>query len=96
MKILSTPQSGPPTLRITILGEEYLVPEDKLIWIFQDLGLIRFSHKFCWNGDCKNCPIRFKRTPDGEEITERACQTPAQDGMIIIDMPGEFYKSKAG
>lgn len=88
----SSPQAGPPSLRIVILGKDYLVAEDKLIWIFQDLGLIRFSNKFCWNGECKNCTIRFKRNPLGEETTERACQTPAQEGMIITDAPVEFYK----
>jgi hypothetical protein len=95
MKTVSSPQSGPPTLHLTILGEEYLVPKDNLIWIFQDLGLIRFSSKFCWNGECKNCPVRFKLSPDGEEITERACQTPAQEGMMIVELPGEFYRSKS-
>ncbi|HEY5599813.1 MAG TPA: 2Fe-2S iron-sulfur cluster-binding protein [Candidatus Manganitrophaceae bacterium] len=85
-------QSGPGTLKITILEKVHYVPEDNLIWIFQDLGLIRFSNQFCWNGECKNCPVTFKLTSDGGEITERACRTPAQEGMIIIDMPGKFYK----
>jgi hypothetical protein len=89
----SSPQAGLPTLRLVILGKEQKVPEDKLIWIFQDLGLIRFSNKFCWNGDCQNCPVSFKMTSDGEELTERACQTLAQDGMIITRMPKEFYKA---
>lgn len=90
----SLPQQGPPTLQITILKKTYQVPEDNLIWIFQELGLIRFSNKFCWNGECKNCVMTFKLGQNGEEITERACRTPAQEGMIIIDLPGQFYKSE--
>jgi len=86
-----SPQSGPPAYRISILGQEYLVPDDKLIWIFQDLGMIRHASKFCWNGDCKNCVIRFKPGPNSEEITERACQTSAIEGMSITEMPREFY-----
>ena len=85
-------QSGPETLQITILGKVHHVPEDNLIWIFQDLGLIRFSNKFCWNGECKNCPITFKIGPTGQEVTERACRTAAQEGMVITDMPAQFYK----
>lgn len=87
-----TAQSGPGTLKITILGKVYDVPEDNLIWIFQDLGMIRFSNKFCWNGECKNCPITFKRRLNGAEVTEQACRTRAQEGMIITDMPAQFYK----
>jgi len=87
-----SPQSGPPVYRIVILDKEYVVPEDKLIWIFQDLGLIRSPSRFCWNGDCKNCPVSFKVGPEGEEVTERACQTAVEEGMIITKMPGEFYR----
>lgn len=87
-----SPQNGPPTLQITLQGKVVDVQEDNLIWIFQEMGLIRFSNKFCWNGECKNCVVTFKIGPDGAEITERACRTPAQEGMIVTDMPGQFYK----
>lgn len=87
-----SPQNGPPTLQITLQGKVVDVQEDNLIWIFQEIGLIRFSNKFCWNGECKNCVVTFKIGPDGAEITERACRTPAQEGMIVTDMPGQFYK----
>ncbi|MFY9268535.1 MAG: 2Fe-2S iron-sulfur cluster-binding protein [Candidatus Manganitrophaceae bacterium] len=87
-----SPQSQPGLVQITLQGKVCRVPEDHLIWIFQDLGLIRFSNKFCWNGDCNNCVVTFKLEPAGKEITERACQTPAQEGMIVTQMPTGFYK----
>ncbi|MBI3802729.1 MAG: (2Fe-2S)-binding protein [Nitrospirae bacterium] len=92
MDSTSSPQSGPPSLQITIQGKACRVEEDKLIWIFQEMGLIRFSNKFCWNGECKNCTVTFKTGPEDPEVTERACRTPAQEGMIITDMPTLFYK----
>lgn len=91
----SSPQNGPATLRITILGKPYDVAEDNLIWIFQELGMIRFSNKFCWNGECKNCVITFKMRSNEEEVTERACRTPAQEGMTITGLPAQFYKNDA-
>ena len=93
MEQTSSPQSGPSALQITLQGKVCHVQEDNLIWIFQEMGLIRFSNKFCWNGECKNCVVTFKIGPGGEGITERACRTPAQEGMIITDMPGQFYKA---
>lgn len=92
MEPTPSPQSGPVTLQITLQGKVCHVQEDNLIWIFQEMGLIRFSNKFCWNGECKNCVVTFKIGPGGEEITERACRTPAQDGMIVTEMPTQFYK----
>ena len=85
------PQDGSPQLQISIRGKKYDVVEDNLIWIFQELGLIRFSNKFCWNGECKNCVVSFKIGEEGEVTTDRACRTPAQNGMIIVDMPAQFY-----
>ena len=87
-----TPQDGPPQLQITIRGKKHDVAEDNLIWIFQELGMIRFSNKFCWNGECKNCVVSFKIGEEGEVVTDRACRTPAQDGMIIVEMPAQFYR----
>jgi hypothetical protein len=89
----SLPQNGPPHLQITILGKKVEVAEDNLIWIFQELGMIRFSNKFCWNGECKNCVITFKIGEAGEVRTERACRTPAQEGMMVTDLPTQFYNS---
>lgn len=87
-----SPQSGPAALEITIQGKVCHVQEDNLIWIFQEMGLIRFSNKFCWNGECKNCVVTFKTGSEEEAVTERACRTPAQEGMIITEMPAPFYK----
>ncbi len=80
-------------LQLTILGKEYQVAEDRLIWIFQDLGFLQSASRFCWNGDCKNCTITYL-TSAGEKSTERACQTTAQDGMIITNMPTEYYREE--
>lgn len=77
---------------INILGEAFLVPKDKLLYVFQDLEMLRARNKFCWNGDCKNCLIRFKPSDESPEITERACQTPASEGLIVTRMPSKFYR----
>jgi aerobic-type carbon monoxide dehydrogenase small subunit (CoxS/CutS family) len=80
------------TVRINILGKTYVVPKDKLLYVFQDLKLLRSRNKFCWNGECKNCTISFQPEPDSSfQITERACQTTAVEGLEVTNMPAEFY-----
>lgn len=92
METTAPSEDGPPSLKITLQGKTVQVQEDNLIWIFQQMGLIRFSNKFCWNGECKNCTVKFKMGPEAPEVVERACRTPAQDGMIITEMPALYYK----
>ncbi len=80
---------------ITIMGKPYLVPKDKLLYVFQDLEMLLTRNKFCWNGECKNCTISFRETSDSPVvITERACQTTATEGLCVVDMPGEFYLTR--
>jgi len=83
------------TVTITILGKSYIVPRDRLLYVFQDLDYLRARNKFCWNGECKNCVITFKASTESSVlITERACQTSASEGLCVTDMPGNFYKKK--
>ena len=81
--------------RVTIFikGRPYIVQKDKLLYVFQDLEMLRATNKFCWNGDCKNCTITFKKNGQSREITERACQTAAAEGLIVTHMPKQFYLS---
>lgn len=80
---------------ISIMGKSYLVPKDKLLYVFQDLDFLRARNKFCWNGDCKNCTISFSTTSDSPIIiTERACQTTATEGLCVTNMPENFFLKK--
>ena len=77
---------------VTIMGKPYLVPKDKLLYLFQDLEMLRTRNKFCWRGECKNCAISFRENSGSPVIiTERACQTTATAGLCVINMPDEFY-----
>ncbi|MBI1823873.1 MAG: hypothetical protein HY200_00155 [Nitrospirae bacterium] len=83
------------TVTISIMGKSYQVAKDKLLYVFQDLDLLRARNKFCWNGECKNCTISFSTSSDPAVIiTERACQTTASEGLRVVEMPEAFYLAK--
>ena len=80
---------------LSIMGTIYEVPRDKLLYVFQDLEFLRARNKFCWNGECKNCTISYSTASEpSRTITERACQTTAEEGLRVTDMPGAFYLRK--
>jgi hypothetical protein len=83
------------TVTISIMGKNYQVVKDKLLYVFQDLDFLRARNKFCWNGECKNCTISFSTSADPSHIvTERACQTTASEGLRVTEMPENFYLKK--
>jgi aerobic-type carbon monoxide dehydrogenase small subunit (CoxS/CutS family) len=80
-------------IAISILGKEYTVDRDEtLIFALMDLGFMRYTNKFCWNGECENCMVYLKINPDSDVCFTKACQTKLADGLSVVQMPSKFYK----
>ena len=76
---------------IEILGHPVEVPENNtLLRCFQFLSLQTISYgDFCWNGDCTNCQVWFRREEGNPEAGEKpvlACRTQVREGMVITRM----------
>lgn len=76
---------------IEILGNRVEVPENNtLLRCFQFLSLQTISYgDFCWNGDCTNCQVWFRRDGGGGGSSDKpvlACRTQVREGMVITRM----------
>ncbi len=78
---------------ITILGEEYWVPEDNsMLRVFQYLELRHQAVKlrwpsFCWNNTVGCCEMSYRPAP-GEPIRRgRACMIDVRPGLVIEELP---------
>ena len=80
---------------ISIAGNDYEVDRDEtLIFILMDLGFMRFTNKFCWNGECENCMVYLKTDSDSEVTFTKACQTKITPGLSVVQLPSKFYKTR--
>jgi hypothetical protein len=74
-------------VEIEILGVQRSVPENnRLLRCFQFLSMKTISYgDFCWNGECTNCQIWFRRKDETEERDKPAlaCRTNVEEGMVI-------------
>ena len=78
---------------ISIMGKEYLVDRNEtLIFALMDLGFMRYTNKFCWNGECENCMVYLKLSAESEVCFTKACQTKIDSGLSVVQMPSTFYK----
>ncbi len=72
---------------ITILGVTYQVPENNiLLRLLQYLRFDIMYGRFCWNGDCKNCALRFRKST-GQEGSALGCQLVVQPGLKVLQLP---------
>lgn len=80
---------------IAIAEKDYEVDRDEtLIFVLMDLGFMRFTNKFCWNGECENCMVYLKNEDHPEVAFTKACQTKITPGLCVIQMPPKFYKTR--
>ena len=74
-------------IKITIEGEEYEVPDQlELLRCYQYLDFSIAYENFCWNASCENCAAQMllKGKPEARVL---CCQIPAEDGMVIPQLP---------
>jgi NADH dehydrogenase/NADH:ubiquinone oxidoreductase subunit G len=77
-------------VEIEVLGHRVQVPDNNtLLRCFQYLSLQTISYgDFCWNGDCTNCQVWFRRddTEDAADKPVLSCRTQVREGMVITRM----------
>lgn len=77
-------------IEIEILGQRVSVPENNhLLRCFQFLSMKTISYgDFCWNGECTNCQIWYRRAGEDEaqDKPALACRTKVFEGMVITKL----------
>jgi hypothetical protein len=73
---------------IEVLGRKLHVPENNAILrCFQYLDLEAISYgDFCWNGDCTNCQIRYRRPGEERERGGLSCRLRVQPGLRVVQL----------
>jgi len=76
------------TIRIYIMGKEYRVPEGLTIMKAMEYAGYRFIRGAgCRAGFCGACATVYRKEGDYKLYTALACQTPAEDGMFLVQLP---------
>jgi len=75
---------------IVILGKVFHVPENNLLlrqmqFVSPDIGYGRY----CWNGECRNCEIVYRRQEGGPELPALACRVKGQELMQVVKLAFE-------
>ncbi len=75
-------------IRIHIMGKEYLVPADLTIMQAMEYAGYRFIRSCgCRAGFCGACSTVFRRKGEYKLNTAMACQTRAEEGMYLVQIP---------
>jgi hypothetical protein len=77
-------------IRIVILGRVFEVPENNLLlrqmqFVAPDVGYGRY----CWNGECRNCEVVYRRGSDGQELPALACRIKGVPEMRVTKLAFE-------
>jgi hypothetical protein len=77
-------------IRVVILGRVFEVPENNLLlrqmqFVSSDVGYGRY----CWNGECRNCEVRYRVGAQGPEHSALACRIKGQESMRITQLAFE-------
>jgi hypothetical protein len=77
-------------IRIVILGKAFRVPENNLLlrqmqFVSADIGYGRY----CWNGECRNCEVVYRREEGGPELPDLACRVKGQEPMHVVKLAFE-------
>lgn len=75
---------------IIILGKAFRVPENNLLlrqmqFVSPDIGYGRY----CWNGECRNCEVLYRREGGGPDLPALACRVKGQELMQIVKLAFE-------
>lgn len=78
-------------ISLVILGRRVEVPDNNLLlrqmqYLAEDIGYGRY----CWNGECRNCEVRYRQGPEGPERTALACRLKGSDGMRVTHVAAEI------
>ena len=78
------------TIPIRILGRVFEVPENILLlrqmqYVAADIGYGRY----CWNGECRNCEVVYRRAEGGPELPALACRVKGQELMQVVKLAFE-------
>ena len=78
------------TIAIRILGREFQVPENNLLlrqmqFVAEDIGYGRY----CWNGECRNCEVQYRRDENGPDLPALACRLKGVPGMCVTKLAFE-------
>jgi hypothetical protein len=78
-------------IRIVVLGRVFHVPENNLLlrqmqYVSEDIG----SGRYCWNGECSYCEIKYRRNGDAADTPALACRLKGLEGMRITKLAGEM------
>jgi hypothetical protein len=78
------------TIRIRILGRDFEVPENNLLlrqmqYVSADIGYGRY----CWNGECRNCEVQYRREDGGQDLPALACRIKGVAGMCVTRLAFE-------
>ena len=77
-------------IRIVILGRVFQVPENNLLlrqmqFVAADIGYGRY----CWNGECRNCEVQYRKDPHGPDLPALACRVKGLPGMCVTKLAFE-------
>jgi len=77
-------------IRIVILGKSFRVPENNLLlrqmqFVSPDIGYGRY----CWNGECRNCEVIYRRGEGGPDLPALACRVKGQEPMHVVKLAFE-------
>ena len=77
-------------IRIVVLGKVLEVPENNLLlrqlqYVAEDVGMGRY----CWNGECRYCEVRYRRPQDPADHSVLACRVRGFEGMRLTGLAPE-------
>jgi hypothetical protein len=78
------------TIPIRILGRDFQVPENNLLlrqmqFVAADIGYGRY----CWNGECRNCEVQYRKEESGPDLPALACRVKGVAGMCVTKLAFE-------
>lgn len=77
-------------IRLVVLGKLIEVPEKNiLLRQFQYVAPDIAWGKYCWNGECRYCEVRYCREATGNEQAVLACLVQGTEGMRITKLAPE-------
>lgn len=77
-------EPGDKLVRLVVLGRAFEVPDGDLLlrqlqFVAPDVGMGRY----CWNGECRYCEVRYRSGPDAPEYSALACRIKGLAGMRL-------------
>jgi hypothetical protein len=77
-------------IRIVVLGRVFEVPENNLLlrqmqYVSAEIGYGRY----CWNGECRNCEVQYRKDENGPDLPALACRVKGLPGMCVTKLAFE-------